>query len=391
MPSPPGPLITKTDDLAALCKRLRNEAFVTVDTEFLREKTYWPQLCLVQLGGAEEAEAVDALANGIDLTPLYELLADESVLKVFHAARQDVEIFVKQSGRVPAPLFDTQVAAMVCGFGDQVAYDTLVRKLAGESIDKSSRFTDWSARPLRDKQIAYALSDVTHLRPVYEKLAKQLEKTGREPWVGEEMAVLTDPATYRVEPEDAWRRLKYRHPKPRFLAILQAIAAWREETAQRRDIPRNRVLRDEALLEIAAHPPKSAKDLARIRGLSKGLAEGRQGKAILDAVARGLDLPEEEAPKPPARPDLPPRNQRGNGAVIDLLRVLLKRACETHDVAQKLVANAQDLELIAAGFDDVPALHGWRRQVFGDDALRLMAGDIALRLRDGEIELTDAG
>jgi ribonuclease D len=381
-------LITDSAAVAALCERLSRETYVTVDTEFLRVNTYWPILCVVQIGGADEAVAIDALAEGMDLQPVLDLMANPDVLKVFHAARQDIEIFVRMTGQVPAPLFDTQIAAMVCGFGDQVGYETLVSKLAKASIDKSSRFTDWSARPLTEKQIKYALSDVIHLRPAYEKLNARLERTERSSWLAAEMETLADPGTYQVEPRDAWKRLKIRSPRPRFLAVLQEVAAWREETAKRRDQPRNRVVRDEALVEIAAHPPADAKALARVRGLSKATADGNYGKAILSAVQRGLDLPEEDAPTLPPRPDLP----KGNGATVDLLRVLLKMRCDQHEVAQKLVASASDLELIAAfGEGDVRALSGWRRDIFGEDALALRDGRLALMLKGGKLDAVPLG
>ena len=381
-------MITDPAEVAALCARLSQEPYVTVDTEFLRENTYWPILCVVQLGGREEAVAIDALARGMDLQPVFDLMANPDVLKVFHAARQDIEIFVRLAGRVPAPVFDTQVAAMVCGFGDQVGYETLVSKLAKASIDKSARFTDWSARPLTEKQVRYALSDVTHLRPVYEKLSSRLERTDRSSWLAAEMKILADPATYLMAPRDAWRRLKIRSPKPRFLAVLREVAAWREETAQKRDQPRNRVLRDEALVEIAAHPPADTRALTRVRGLSKATAEGNYGRAILAAVKRGLEVPEEDAPTLPQKPDLP----KGNGATVDLLRVLLKLRCDEHDVAQKLVASAADLELIAAfGEGDVAALSGWRREIFGADALALRAGELGLRLKNGKLEAVPLG
>ena len=376
-------LITDPAEVASLCDRLSRETYVTVDTEFLRENTFWPILCVVQLAGEDDAAAIDALAPGMDLKPVYDLMANPDVLKVFHAARQDVEIFVHQAGAVPAPLFDTQVAAMVCGFGDQVGYETLVSKLANAGIDKSARFTDWSARPLTEKQIKYALSDVIHLRPVYEKLRDRLARTERSSWLAAEMEILADPATYIVDPREVWRRLKIRNPRPRFLAILREVAAWREETAHRRDQPRNRVVRDEAIVEIAAHPPADTTALARVRGLSKGTAAGSYGKAILAAVKRGLEVPEEDAPTLPRRPDLP----KGNGATVDLLRVLLKMRCDKHDVAQKLVASASDLELIAAfGDGEVRALSGWRREIFGEDALALREGRLALMLKGGKLD-----
>lgn len=376
--------ITETAALAAFCRRQAGADFVTVDTEFMRERTYWPKLCLVQIAGPAEAAVIDTLAPGLDLAPLFELLEAESVTKVFHAARQDIEIFFHLTGRVPHPIVDTQVAAMVCGFGEAVSYENLATKLAGAQIDKASRFTDWEKRPLTERQLRYAVADVTHLRTIWEKLGPRLEKSGRAEWVSEEMRVLTDPATYRLEPREAWRRLKTRSDKPRFLGILREVAAWRETEAQRRNLPRNRVLKDESLVEIAAHAPRSAAELERTRGLPRGLAEGGQGQAILAAVRRGLELPESELPQPPLRADLPP----GLGPVVDLLRVLLKMKCEQHHVAQKLVASGDDLQLIAA--DDqapVPALSGWRREMFGEDALALKHGRLALTAAGKHVKL----
>ncbi|MFQ5764568.1 MAG: ribonuclease D [Rhodospirillales bacterium] len=383
------PLITDTRALEQFSGRLRAADYVTVDTEFMREKTYWPILCLVQLAGPDEARAVDALAPGIELEPLFDLLADESVLKVFHAARQDLEIFHHLSGALPTPVFDTQVAAMVCGFGDSVGYETLVAKLAGARIDKSSRFTDWTLRPLSERQITYALGDVTHLRPAYEKLARKLHGNGRESWLAEEMAVLNRPATYDGAPREAWRRIKTRSADPRMLAVLRELAAWREEEAQRRDLPRNRVLRDEALVEIAHHTPADAAALVRTRGLGAKLAKGPQGAKILEAVKRGLDVPEADRPAPPPKPRLP----RGLGPVVDLLKVLLKMRTEDSGVAGKLLASAADLELIAAfGEDaDVPALKGWRRDVFGEDALRLKRGEVSLAVKGKKLRLVPKG
>jgi ribonuclease D len=369
------PLISDNGRLAEFCARLAHDAFVAVDTEFIREKTYYPQLCLIQLAGETEARAVDALAPDLDLAPVYDLMRNQAVLKVFHAARQDIEIFMLKMGAVPAPLFDTQVAAMVAGFGEQAGYETLVQALARATIDKSSRFTDWALRPLTEKQIAYALSDVTHLRTVYKKLEERLDRSGRLSWVESEMQTLTDPATYRPDPREAWRRLRVRSPKPRFLAILRELAAWRELAAQARDIPRQRMLRDEALVEIAAHAPKTVDELARTRGLSDGLARGRAGAEILAAVAKGLALPDSEAPRLAERADLP----RSNGAVSELLRVLLKMRAEQHNVAARLIASSEELDRLAAeDAPDVPALKGWRREIFGDDALALKAGRLAL-------------
>lgn len=370
-------MIVDSQDCAEFCKRQAKADYVAVDTEFMRENTYWPKLCLVQVGGPEEAAAIDPMADGMDLAPLFDLLADRSVLKVFHSARQDIEIFVNLTGAVPEPLFDTQVAAMVCGFGDSVGYETLVNRLAGKRIDKTSRFTDWSRRPLTEKQLRYALADVIHLRPIYEKLSQQLARSKREHWLAEEIAILVDPETYRVDPDDAWRRIKTRSTDPKFLAGLRELAAWREREAQKRDLPRGRLLRDDALLEIAAHSPRTVDDLARTRGLSRSMAQGWQGTGLLKAVEDGLATPPDQRPKARARFVPPP----GLGPIIELLRVLLKMKCDSDGVAQKLVANASDLEQIAADDNaDVPALRGWRRELFGDDALALKHGEIALAI-----------
>ena len=379
------PMITDTQALAEFCGRLVACDYVTIDTEFMREKTYWPILCLVQLAAPDEARAVDALAPGIDLGPLFDLMADGNVLKVFHAARQDLEIFHHLSGRLPAPVFDTQVAAMVCGFGDSVGYEALVTKLVNAKIDKGSRFTDWTLRPLSGRQVDYALADVVHLRPAYEKLAKKLHGNGRESWLEEEMAVLTDPATYEGEPLEAFRRIKTRSADSRVLAVLREVAAWREAEAQRRDVPRNRVLRDEALVEIAHHTPATAKELSRTRGLGAKLANGSYGERILDAVQKGLAVPRDDRPEPKAQARLP----RGLGPVVDLLKVLLKMKSEDSHVATKLLASAADIERIAAFGEkaDVKALKGWRREVFGDDALRLRAGEVSLAVAGKKLKL----
>jgi len=377
-------LITDSAALADFCGRQQGAEFLTVDTEFMRERTYWPILCLVQVAGPQDAAAIDTLAPGIDLAPLFTLMNDTATLKVFHAARQDLEIFFHLAGAVPEPLFDTQIAAMVCGFGDSVSYETLVRKLAGASLDKASRFTDWAHRPLTERQIEYALGDVIHLRTVYERLQQRLARNGRASWFAEEMAELADAALYRTEPAEAWRRFRLRgRADSRFLGVLRALAGWRETAAQQRDLPRQRVLRDEALIEIAAHAPRSIEALARTRSLGKGIAEGRLGKEILDAVATGL-----ADPAPPPAMAQKPQNPPGLGPLVELLRVLLKQRCEDFEVAQKLVASADDLEAIAA--DDtaeVPALHGWRREVFGADALALKHGTLALTAGRNRIEL----
>lgn len=376
-------LIADSAQLAEFCDRVSQADFITVDTEFMRERTYWPQLCLVQVAGPNEVAAIDPLAEGIDLSPLLRLLYDERLLKVFHAARQDIEIFFHMTGRIPVPLFDTQVAAMVCGYGDSVSYETLAAQLAGARIDKSVRFTDWSARPLTERQISYALADVTHLRRVYDALAKRLMSSDRADWLQEEMATLLEPSTYKLEPEEAWRRLKPRAgSKPRLLAILREVAAWREREAQRRDVPRNRVLRDETIMDIAAHAPSTVEDIARLRGLSKGLAEGRMGQEILVAVAHGVAVPEDQAPSLPPSVEMP----GGLGPVVELLKVLLKMKCERQQVAQKLVASTADLERIAADDNaDVPALQGWRREVFGNDAIALKHGRLALTMKGKRI------
>ncbi|MEI6985730.1 MAG: ribonuclease D [Rhodospirillaceae bacterium] len=377
-------LITTTKSLEDFCARQAGVEFVTVDTEFMREKSYWPQLCLVQVAGPGEAVAIDPLAEGLDLRPLFDLMADTSILKVFHAARQDVEIFHHQAGQVPRPLFDTQVAAMVCGFGDSVSYETLVAKVAGVRVDKSSRFTDWSLRPLTERQLAYALSDVVHLRPVYDRLRKRLVKSGRIDWLGQEMSILTSPATYVIDPANAWLRFKLRTAKPRQLAILREVAAWRERDAQDRDLPRGRILRDECVLEIAAHAPTTVDELAKVRGLGRHLAEGRQGVDLLAAVVRGVSLPDSQCPREDNAAEIPP----GMTPIVDLLRVLLKMKCEDHHVASKLIATGSDLEAIAA--DDnakVPALDGWRREVFGKDALALKHGDVALAISENRLKL----
>jgi ribonuclease D len=378
-------LITTTKDLSRFCKSLAGADFVTVDTEFMRERTYWSNLCLVQLGGPEEAVAVDPLAEGIDLAPLYALMADPKILKVFHAARQDVEIFFNATGKVPVPMFDTQVAAMVCGFGEAASYETLAAKLAKAKIDKSSRFTDWCRRPLTDKQIAYALGDVTHLREVYRKLADQLEKSGRSEWMREEMAVLTNPATYDIDPREVWKRLRLRSDKPQMLALVRELAAWREIEARRINIPRGRVIKDETLMEIAHHAPATAAELARTRGLSNGFADGRQGKEILAAIARAKTMPLELRDAEAARPKKP----KAPAAVLDLLKVLLKHVSEEQGVATKLVATSDDLERLAAEDEpDIPVLHGWRRRLFGDAALALKRGELALAVQGTRVVMT---
>lgn len=381
---PPPVYITTSDDLAALCGRLAGEEFVTVDTEFMRERTYWPELCLVQLAGAEEVAVVDTMAPGLDLAPLATLFANPAVPKVFHAARQDIEIFVIKFGAIPAPLFDTQVAAMVAGFGDQVGYDSLVAALTGGHIDKAHRFSDWAARPLSPAQIAYAAADVTHLRVVYEKLRDRLEREGRLEWVAEEMAVLMNPATYQPDPETLWERLRPRTNNRRMLGVLRAIAAWREREAQRVNIPRPRLLKDETLLELAATAPANAEALARARGISKGFAEGKTGASLLAAIAEARGLPEDALPAAPRGKDGP----RPSPALVALLKVLLAARADENHVAARLIASSDDIDRLAAeDAPDLPALHGWRRALFGDDALAMKQGRVAVGVNGKRIRL----
>ncbi|MWD26134.1 ribonuclease D [Aquicoccus sp. SCR17] len=379
--------ITTTDDLARFCERARRHPYVTVDTEFLRERSYYSKLCLIQLAlpGTEEEDAVlvDPIEGDLDLAPLYELFLDESVVKVFHAARQDLEIFHVDAGVIPVPLFDTQVAAMVCGFGEQVGYETLVRKVAKTSLDKSSRFTDWSRRPLTEAQKTYALADVTHLRVIYEELERQLRETGREHWVTEEMGVLTDPETYIVRPEEAWQRVRTRTNSPRFLAIVRELAQFREAYAQERDVPRSRVFKDDALIELASTKPASMADLGRSRLLLREARKGEIADGILAAVKAGQDCPKDKLPEP----DRSREKLQVNPALADLLRVLLKAKTEESGVASKLIAPTADLDAIAAGMRDVPALSGWRREVFGEDALRLCEGRIALGAKGSAVKV----
>lgn len=378
--------IRDNEALAAFCARQRGADFVAVDTEFMRERTFRPQLCLVQVAGPEESAAIDPLAEGIDLAPLHAMMADQATLKVFHAARQDIEIFYQLGGAVPAPIADTQVMAMVLGFGEAASYETLASKLAGARIDKTQRFTNWSHRPLSDRQIAYAMSDVIPLRKVYERLEKKLDKAGRADWVQDEMAVLTDPGTYRVDPDSAWERLRPRTNKPRYLAVLRAVAGWREAEADRRNLPRNRVLRDDTLLDVAGQAPTTAEALSRARGIPRGFAESRAGTELMAAIAAAEALPESECPQLPPRPI----GVNGTGPLIDLLKVLLKMRCETNEVAQKLVASTADLELIAANDRaDVPALQGWRRDIFGNDALALKRGTLGLAVVNDRIRTID--
>ena len=379
--------ITTTEELASYCIEAAKHPFVTVDTEFLRERTYYSKLCLVQLAmpGTDDSGAVlvDPLADGISIEPLYELFRDTSVVKVFHAARQDLEIFYVDAQVFPEPLFDTQVAAMVCGFGEQVGYETLVRKIAREGVDKTSRFTDWSRRPLTDAQKTYALADVTHLRQVYEFLAAKLEETGRHKWVEEELQVLTNPGTYITAPRDAWKRVKTRTNSGRFLGIVRELAAFREAYAQERNIPRNRVYKDDAMVELASNKPKNHEELGRARLLLRDARKGDIADGILKAVAAGVSCPNDDLPKP----DKTREKLQVNPALADLLRVLLKAKTESAGVAAKLIASAADLDAIAAGVRDVQAMSGWRLDVFGNDAMALCEGKIALTAVGNDVKV----
>jgi ribonuclease D len=377
--------ITTTEALADVCARLAAAEFVAVDTEFMRETTFWPKLCLVQLASPDDAVIVDAMAPGLDLSPFLDLMQAPSVLKVFHAGRQDIEIVYHRGGFVPAPIFDTQIAAMVCGFGDSIAYDQLVARTTGGRIDKTHRFTDWSRRPLSDLQLDYALADVTHLRDVYRHLRASLEKSGRIDWVAEEMAVLTSPDTYRAEPESAWTRFRARPKSREEFGVLKAVAGWREREAQTRDVPRSRVLKDDAVSEIASRRPRTAEQLAGLRTVPKGFERSRSGAELVGIVNRALEGP---------LPELPPvDNERpsGNGgAASELLKVLLKLVSERHGVAAKIIATSDDLDRIAAADDaDVPALSGWRRDLFGVPALDLKNGRTAIAMNAGRIVLLE--
>lgn len=381
-------IVTTTADLKTLIGELENAPYLALDTEFLRDQTYWPKLCLIQVASPEVAAIVDPLAAGIDLKPFYELLKNGKIVKVFHAARQDIEIFQQQGGVIPHPLFDTQVAAMVAGYGDAASYETLARSIAKVEIDKSSRFTDWSRRPLTGKQLEYALGDVTHLRRIYEKLDAELKRTHREEWIADEISALQNPALYAMDPTQAWKRLKARTTSKRFLAMLAAIAEWREREAQTRDIPRGRVLKDEALLEIAAHPPETAEGLERIRAIPKGFANSRMGKTLMEAIEKGRTAPPPEG----IETDKPRRKREPSQAAVDLLKTLLRLRAEYAQVAPRLIANADDIESLAAHEDDgVAALHGWRAEIFGNDAKALRDGQLAIALRNGKAVVVKPG
>src|SRR5471030_671553 len=382
-------IVDNTSDLKTLISELTGAAYLALDTEFMRDQTYWPKLCLIQVAAPGIEAIVDPLAPGIDLAPFYDLIRRPNIVKVLHAARQDIEIFYLQGGVLPDPLFDSQIAAMVCGFGDAASYETLARKIAKVEIDKSARFTDWSHRPLSKRQLEYALADVTHLCVIYECMKARLEKTGRAAWVVEEVAALQDPSLYRLDPELAWKRLKPRTANKRFLAILASLAAWREREAQARDIPRGRVLKDEALTEIASHPPESGEALERIRAVPKGFANSKLGKGLMEAVEAGKQAqPPEGSVTHAVR-----RKREPSPSAIDLLKTLLRLRAEAANVAPRLIANAEDIEKLAAHEDEgVAALSGWRALVFGNDARLLRKGDLAIALENGEavvVELED--
>jgi ribonuclease D len=378
-------LVTTTNELAAVCERMAKHPFVTVDTEFLRETTYYPLLCVAQMASPDEAAVIDALATGIDLAPFFALMANESVIKVFHAARQDIEIVWNMAKTIPHPIVDTQVAAMVLGYGDSISYDQLVQRITGDTLDKSHRFTDWTRRPLSDAQIAYAVSDVTHLREVYLKLAADLEKRARSNWVEAEMDVLTSPETYRADPERAWERLKSRVRKPKELAVLIEVAAWREREAQSRDVPRGRVIKDEVIGDIAVQSPTTIERLGHLRSLPKGFERSRWGEQIIEAVKRGLERDQKSLPK------LDRFRPAANGAAtVELLKVLLRMTAERYGVAAKVIATVDDLDRIAADDEaDVPAMKGWRRELFGDKALALKHGRLALAIDNGRVVTVD--
>ena len=382
-------IVENTEDLRALTVQLERAPYIALDTEFMRDQTYWPKLCLIQVAAPGVEAIIDPLAAGIDLTPFYDLMKKPGIVKVLHAARQDIEIFHHQGGVIPYPLFDSQIAAMVAGFGDAASYETLCRKIAHVEIDKSSRFTDWSRRPLSQKQLDYAIGDVTHLRTIYEYLKKNLEKTNRSSWVQEEISSLQDPDLYAMEPSIAWKRLKPRTTNKRFLAMVASLAAWREREAQLRDTPRGRVLKDEALMEIAAHPPESSDKLESIRAVPKGFANSRLGKGLMEAIEEGRHA----TPPEPIEHDRPRRRREPSQAAVDLLKTLLRLRAEAVGVAPRLIANADDIERLAAEEDEgVPALHGWRAEVFGNDARALRKGNLAIALEKGEavvVELED--
>lgn len=379
-------IVDATDSLDALMASMVKAEYVTIDTEFVRDNSYWSKLCLIQIASDKQAAIIDPLSDGIDLSSFHDLLRNENVTKVLHACRQDLEIFYQADKVIPIPLFDTQIAAMVCGFGDSVGYERLVAKFTNHNLDKSQRFTDWARRPLTEKQLDYAIGDVTHLRDIYKALAATLERTGRQEWLEEEEAILTNPGTYELDPEDAWRRLKTRSNDRTFLAVLKTTASWREEQAREKNLPRNRIVRDEALMEIAATKPKDQRALSKLRHVGNGVAMGRMGKQILEALKIGLEMEGDERPSLPQKRKVPASAE----PTVELLKVLLKHKCTSHEVAQKLVANTSDLEKIAIGdLENVPALQGWRNEVFGEDALKLREGKLALSVIESRTTVID--
>lgn len=379
-------LITTNSALVAFCQTLKNQPFITVDTEFLRDKTYYSKLCLIQLSGPDKnAVAVDVLSQDedLDLSPVWDLLTDPKILKVFHAARQDLEIILQMAGKMVHPLFDTQVAAMVCGHGEQIGYDNLVSDITGHRPDKSSQFTDWSHRPLSQRQLSYALNDVIFLIDVYHALAKKLEKTGRIDWVNEEMAYLTDPHTYDTDPEEAWKRLKIRSAKPKDLGVIYELAKWREQESQRKDVPRSRILKDETLLDLAFQQPQTIEDMIRIRGFSADMAKGKFGTAVMKVIETGLNMPTDKLPKLPTKNILPQKLV----STVEMLKMLLRIQASEAGVAIKLVASSDDIEAFAVNpqSEEVPFNQGWRYDVFGKSAHDLLAGKICLTIRNGSI------
>lgn len=375
-------LITRTAELDHAVASISREAFVTVDTEFMRESTYWPKLCLLQFAGSQGGHLVDPLSPDLDLKPFVALLDNPAIVKVFHAARQDIEIFYHLSGRTPRNVFDTQIAGMVCGLGEAISYENLIRETTGHAVDKSSRFTDWSRRPLSDKQLVYALGDVTHLREAYLTLSKRIAEQDRTDWIAEEMAELVDPALYAVDPDNAWRRLKVRSGSRKFFAVLKTLATWREREAQTRDVPRQRVLKDDALLDVASHAPRTVSELDQLRSMPRGFAQSRSGAGILEAIEQGFALPQDQIPQPERVERLPDVDP----GIADALKLLLKLRAEEAGVAPRLIASAADLDKLAAlKTPDLPALHGWRQEVFGAAALDLKAGKLALKIEGGRL------
>ncbi len=377
-------LITATPDLIDACDSLSKAPFVTVDTEFLRETTFWPKLCLIQMAGPAGAYVIDPLASGIDLGAFWGLMANQDIVKVFHAARQDIEIIHHETGGVPTPVFDSQIAAMVCGFGEQISYMNLVKRITGNSLDKSSRFTDWARRPLSEKQLSYALGDVTHLRDIYLSLKKELAETGRTAWLEEEMAVLTARETYQLDPVDAWKRLKLKVKNRKSLSILMSVAEWRERLAQSQNIPRSRILRDDALYDIANQAPVTSKELSELRSVNGGFVRSARARPLLQAVKDGL---ERDMALTPKLPQSKPMSAQAL-ATLELLKVLLKSAAARHRVAPRMIADSSDLEKLAReDKPDIPALKGWRKELFGDDALKLKRGELALKLERGDVHV----